>query len=88
MGKASRRRRTGSDNIHETRTRDLSAAPAPFVARPFEGLTGETDWVAIREVVPAATATVTFADGAVAVDGPKQQQWQRFATVLVRSATH
>ena len=24
--------------------------------RPFEGLTGETDWVALREVVPAATA--------------------------------
>lgn len=79
MGKASRRRRTGSDNIHETRTRDLSAAPAPFVARPFEGLTGETDWVAIREVIPAATATVTFADGAVAADGP---QTATVATVL------
>ena len=24
--------------------------------RPFEGLAGETDWVALREVVPAATA--------------------------------
>jgi len=71
MGKASRRRQAGSDHVRETRTRDLSAAPAPFVARPFEGLTGETDWVAIREVVPAATATVTFAAGAVAVDGPK-----------------
>jgi Family of unknown function (DUF5926) len=79
MGKASRRRRAGSDNIHETRTRDLSAAPAPFVARPFEGLTGETDWVAIREVIPAATATVTFADGAVAADGP---QTATVATVL------
>jgi hypothetical protein len=45
-------------------------ASAPFVARPFEGLTGETDWVAIREVVPAATATVTFAAGAVVADGP------------------
>ena len=79
MGKASRRRRAGSDNIHETRTRDLSAAPASFVARPFEGLTGETDWVAIREVIPAATATVTFADGAVAADGP---QTATVATVL------
>ncbi|WP_100424214.1 DUF5926 family protein [Sediminihabitans luteus] len=28
-----------------------------FVLRPFEGLPGETDWVAMREVVPAATAT-------------------------------
>lgn len=79
MGKASRRRRTGSDNVHETRTRDLSAPPAPFVARPFEGLTGETDWVAIREVIPAATATVTFAAGAVAADGP---QTATVATVL------
>jgi hypothetical protein len=40
------------------------------VARPFEGLKGETDWVAIREVVPAATATVTFAAGVVAADRP------------------
>jgi len=71
MGKASRRRRTGNDNVHETRSRDLPVAQAPFVARPFEGLTGEADWVAIREVVPAATATVTFADGAVAADGPQ-----------------
>ena len=79
MGKASRRRRTGSDNVHETRRRDLPVAQAPFVARPFEGLTGEADWVAIREVVPAATATVTFADGAVAADGP---QTATVATVL------
>lgn len=27
-----------------------------FVLRPFEGLPGEPDWVAMREVVPAATA--------------------------------
>lgn len=79
MGKASRRRRTGSDNVHETRGRDLPVAPAPFVARPFEGLTGEADWVAIREVVPAATATVTFADGAVAAESP---QIATVATVL------
>jgi len=52
------------------------------VARPFEGLTGETDWVAIREVVPAATATVTFAPGVVAADGP---QTATVATVLPRS---
>ena len=79
MGKASRRRRTGSDKVRGSRTRELSVAPAPFVARPFQGLTGETDWVAIREVVPAATATVTFADGAVAVDGPQNAT---VATVL------
>ncbi len=28
-----------------------------FVLRPFEGIPGEPDWVAMREVVPAATAT-------------------------------
>ena len=79
MGKASRRRKNGTDKVHGTRGRDLSTAPAPFVARPFEGLTGETDWVAIREVVPSATANVTFADGAVAANGP---QSATVATVL------
>ena len=71
MGKASRRRAAGSLHARPNRTRDLSAGPAPFVARPFEGLTGETDWVAMREVVPAATATVTLAAGVVAADGPQ-----------------
>ena len=32
-------------------------AAVEFVLRPFEGLPGEPDWVAMREVVPAATAT-------------------------------
>ena len=78
MGKASRRRKTGSDSVHD-RSGDLSVAPAPYVGRPFEGLVGETDWVAIREVVPAATATVTFAAGVVPADGP---QSATVATVL------
>src|SRR4051812_47301408 len=39
-------------------------APRPvFVPRPFEGLPGETDWVALREVVPAATAPLSLKDG-------------------------
>ncbi len=79
MGKASRRRKVGSDNVRGTRTGEFAAGPAPFVARPFEGMTGETDWVAMREVVPAATATVSFAAGAVAADGP---QSATVATVL------
>jgi hypothetical protein len=34
-----------------------------LVSRPFEGLTGEGDWVALRQIVPAATATArTTAD--------------------------
>lgn len=55
MGKASRRK--GKENRV---AKDPSQQPAPFVARPFEGLPNETDWVAMREIVPAATATVTF----------------------------
>jgi hypothetical protein len=36
---------------------------APPVRRPFEGLAGEADWVALRELVPAATATLRTPDG-------------------------
>jgi Family of unknown function (DUF5926)/SEC-C motif len=36
---------------------------APPVSRPFAGLPGEADWVALRELVPAATAPLTLADG-------------------------
>jgi hypothetical protein len=36
---------------------------APPVTRPFEGLPGEADWVAMRELVPSATATLTTTDG-------------------------
>ncbi len=32
---------------------------AEFVARPFAGLADETEWVALREVVPAATSPLT-----------------------------
>jgi hypothetical protein len=31
-----------------------------FVQRPFEGLAGECDWVAMREIVPAATAPLSL----------------------------
>src|SRR4051795_3114852 len=36
---------------------------APPVTRPFEGLPGEPHWVALRELVPAATARLRTADG-------------------------
>jgi hypothetical protein len=36
---------------------------APAVTRPFEGLPGEADWVAMRELVPSATATIRTKDG-------------------------
>ncbi|WP_336921602.1 DUF5926 family protein [Aquipuribacter sp. SD81] len=38
-------------------------AGAEFVARPFEGLPRETDWVAFREIVPAATMRTRTVDG-------------------------
>jgi hypothetical protein len=38
--------------------------PAPtYVARPFEGLPGECDLIAMREIIPAATAPLPLADG-------------------------
>jgi hypothetical protein len=73
MGKASRRPR-GARADRTTRP-----VPAPFVARPFEGLPGETEWVAMREIVPAATATVRFAPGAAPEGAPVEVT---IATVL------
>jgi hypothetical protein len=39
--------------------RDAAVAQA-LVRRPFAGLAGETDWVALREIVPSATAPLTL----------------------------
>lgn len=41
--------------------RERTRVATTFVARPFEGLPAEADWVAMREVVPAATAVVPLA---------------------------
>jgi hypothetical protein len=49
------------------------------VASPFEGLPNETDWVAMREIVPAATATVRFAEGKAPEGAPAEVT---IATVL------
>lgn len=40
--------------------RESPAATQRFVSRPFEGLPGECDLVAMREIVPAATASVSL----------------------------
>ncbi|BCJ27182.1 DUF5926 family protein [Actinocatenispora sera] len=45
-----RRRNSASRAERREKVRDI------FVARPFEGLASEADWVALRELVPAATA--------------------------------
>ncbi|HET7303253.1 MAG TPA: DUF5926 family protein [Segeticoccus sp.] len=63
MGKASRRRKARQQTRGEqggSARPDPQSLPAPFVARPFEGLPAETDWVALREVVPAGTAAIRF----------------------------
>jgi len=41
---------------------------SPYVARPFEGLPSECDLIALRELVPAATAPLTLREG-VAPEG-------------------
>jgi hypothetical protein len=41
----------------------MAATDTEFIARPFAGLPGEADWIALSEVVPAATATARLAAG-------------------------
>lgn len=64
MGKASRRKK-------DTQGKTTKVAPAPYVARPFEGLPGEPDWVAAYEILPAATAVLTLKAGAVPEGSPE-----------------
>lgn len=59
MGKASRRRQARQES-RAARPKRERTPQVPFVARPFEGLPGETEWVAIREILPAATGSITL----------------------------
>ncbi|WP_353943640.1 DUF5926 family protein [Streptomyces sp. HUAS MG91] len=43
--------------------RAAAHAVTELVQRPFESLVGEGDWVALRELVPAATVELTLKDG-------------------------
>jgi hypothetical protein len=43
--------------------RAAAHAVTELVQRPFEGLSGEGDWVALRELVPAATVELTLKEG-------------------------
>ncbi len=61
MGKQSRmksRKAVEAKSAKSSRssTRDV------YVARPFEGLAGEVEWIALRELVPAATARLRLAE--------------------------
>jgi hypothetical protein len=42
--------------------REAAHAVTELIRRPFEGLPGECDWVALRELVPAATVPLTLKD--------------------------
>jgi hypothetical protein len=44
--------------------RELARASEPVSLRPFAGLSSEAEWVAMREIVPAATAPLTLRDPA------------------------
>lgn len=44
------------------KTKAAKAERMPFVARTFEELPGEADWVALREFVPSASATIQLRD--------------------------
>lgn len=57
--------------------RAAAHAVTELVQRPFEGLPGEADWVALRELVPAATVELTLKDGL-----PEGVPAVRLATVL------
>ncbi len=53
----------GSGRRYKACHGSASGAAPRFVARPFEGLPGECDLIAMREIIPAATAPVRLVDG-------------------------
>lgn len=52
----------GSGKRYKACHGDPSGAPRTYVNRPFEGLASECDVIALRELVPAATAPLKLAD--------------------------
>lgn len=61
-----RRKNTSTPSAARAKVRDI------FVARPFEGLADEAEWIAVRELVPAATAPLTLAPELAARHGDRQ----------------
>jgi hypothetical protein len=51
--------------------RDAANAGLTLVRRPFEGVPGEADWIAMREIVPSATAPLTLAPAYAALLGDR-----------------
>ncbi|HEU4568512.1 MAG TPA: DUF5926 family protein [Marmoricola sp.] len=52
----------GSGRRYKACHGSATGAPAPYTRRPFAGLPGECDVVALREFVPAATGTMTLVE--------------------------
>ena len=52
----------GSGRRYKACHGDPSGAAQAFVGRPFEGLPSECDVIALRELVPAATAPLALSD--------------------------
>jgi hypothetical protein len=71
------RRRNRHSNPRERR--EPKRPRERFVRRPFEGLADEAEWVALRELVPAATAPLSLAPDTVSQYGERQVT---LATVL------
>jgi hypothetical protein len=53
----------GSGKRYKACHGDPSGVAQTFVSRPFEGMASECDLIALRELVPAATAPLRLADG-------------------------
>ena len=61
----SKRRKSPQSTPKRQKVRDV------FVARPFEGLADEPEWIALRELVPAASAPLTLRPEIVAEYGDR-----------------
>ncbi|WP_416901883.1 DUF5926 family protein [Micromonospora echinospora] len=59
MSKRRKNQRAAEDTPKREKVRDI------FVPRPFEGLTDEPEWIALRELVPAASAPLRLAPALV-----------------------
>lgn len=66
MSKRRRRDATAGAKPPKVKVRDV------FVPRPFAGLADEPDWVALRELVPAATAPLRLSEKARAEYGDRE----------------
>jgi hypothetical protein len=67
----SKRRRTGPPKRRENAAAPREKVRDVFVSRPFAGLADEADWVALRELVPAATAPLRLSEKARAEHGDR-----------------